>query len=79
MFRLAKGALGLAARNIQRTSVRQVHQKHEPDFHDKYGTLVLVGGAAFCISIWSYVITQTGIEWNLSPVGRITPKPWREE
>ncbi|KAH0630899.1 hypothetical protein JD844_004230 [Phrynosoma platyrhinos] len=76
---LAKGAFGRAARNIQHAVARQVHHKHGPDFHDKYGNLILLGGAAFCVSIWSYVITNTGIEWNLSPIGRITPKPWRED
>ncbi|XP_077789454.1 cytochrome c oxidase subunit 7B, mitochondrial-like [Podarcis muralis] len=79
LFPLARGALGLAARGVQRTAARQVHSKHGPDFHDKYGNLILLGGALFCASIWSYAVTQTGIEWNLSPVGRITPKEWREE
>ncbi|XP_069895452.1 cytochrome c oxidase subunit 7B, mitochondrial [Dipodomys merriami] len=23
--------------------------------------------------------TQVGIEWNLSPVGRVTPKEWRDQ
>ncbi|KAB0351645.1 hypothetical protein FD754_016502 [Muntiacus muntjak] len=23
--------------------------------------------------------TQIGIEWNPSPVGRVTPKEWREQ
>ncbi|KAG6921120.1 cytochrome c oxidase subunit 7B, mitochondrial, partial [Chelydra serpentina] len=50
-----------------------------PNFHDKYGNIVLLGGALFCVSIWGYVATQTGIEWNLSPVGRVTPKEWREK
>uniref|UniRef100_A0A670HMV0 Cytochrome c oxidase subunit 7B, mitochondrial n=1 Tax=Podarcis muralis TaxID=64176 RepID=A0A670HMV0_PODMU len=62
-----------------RTAARQVRSKHGPDFHDKYGSLILLGGALLCASIWSYVVTQTGIEWNLFPVGRITPKEWREE
>uniref|UniRef100_A0ACB8FWJ1 Cytochrome c oxidase subunit 7B, mitochondrial n=1 Tax=Sphaerodactylus townsendi TaxID=933632 RepID=A0ACB8FWJ1_9SAUR len=67
------------ARSIQRTVARQAHHKHEADFHDKYGTMILLGGAVFCASIWTYVVTQTGIEWNLSPVGRVTPKEWREK
>uniref|UniRef100_A0A670K0F2 Cytochrome c oxidase subunit 7B, mitochondrial n=1 Tax=Podarcis muralis TaxID=64176 RepID=A0A670K0F2_PODMU len=42
------------ARGVQRTAARQVHHKHGPDFHDKYGNLILLGGALFCVSIWSY-------------------------
>uniref|UniRef100_A0A8B9EGP4 Cytochrome c oxidase subunit 7B, mitochondrial n=1 Tax=Anser cygnoides TaxID=8845 RepID=A0A8B9EGP4_ANSCY len=58
--------------------VRQAHHKHEPNFHDKYGNLVLLGGAAVFATVWGYVFTQAGVEWGLSPVGRITPKEWRE-
>ncbi|NXQ98256.1 COX7B oxidase, partial [Sagittarius serpentarius] len=78
MFPVARAALNLTARGIQRTAVRQAHRKHEPDFHDKYGNLVLLGGAAVFTAVWGYVFTQAGIEWGLSPVGRITPKEWRE-
>ncbi|NWU92424.1 COX7B oxidase, partial [Upupa epops] len=66
------------ARSIQRTAVRQAHRKHEPDFHDKYGNLVLLGGAGFFTAVWTYIFTQLGMEWGLSPVGRVTPKEWRE-
>ncbi|XP_061454696.1 cytochrome c oxidase subunit 7B, mitochondrial [Rhineura floridana] len=79
LFPLASSALRLTARGILRTLARQAHHKHEPDFHDKYGNIILLGGAIFCVSIWTYVATQTGMEWNLSPVGRITPKEWKEE
>ncbi|XP_062997722.1 cytochrome c oxidase subunit 7B, mitochondrial [Elgaria multicarinata webbii] len=79
MFPLARRALGLAARGIQHTVKRQAGHKHGPDFHDKYGNIILLGGVVFCTTIWSYVVTQTGIDWNLSPVGRITPKEWREQ
>lgn len=24
------------------------------------------------------VLTQTGLTWNLSPVGKVMPKEWRE-
>ncbi|NXW30240.1 COX7B oxidase, partial [Phaetusa simplex] len=63
------------ARGIRHTAVRQAHRKHEPDFHDKYGNLVLLGGAAAFVTVWK---KKTGIAWGLSPVGRITPKEWRE-
>ncbi|XP_020140654.2 cytochrome c oxidase subunit 7B, mitochondrial [Microcebus murinus] len=80
MFPLAKNALSrLQVRNIQQTMARQSHQKRTPDFHDKYGNAVLATGATFCISIWTYVVTQIGIQWNLSPVGRVTPKEWRQK
>ncbi|NXY25961.1 COX7B oxidase, partial [Atrichornis clamosus] len=66
------------ARGIQHTAVRQAHAKREPTFHDKYGTIVLLGGAALFTSVWGYVFTQLGIEWGISPTGRITPREWRE-
>ncbi|NXX80783.1 COX7B oxidase, partial [Urocolius indicus] len=66
------------ARGIQHTAVRQAHRKYEPNFHDKYGNLVLLGGAAAFSVVWAYVLTQIGIEWGFSPVGRVTPKEWRE-
>ncbi|KAF3706586.1 Cytochrome c oxidase subunit 7B, mitochondrial Cytochrome c oxidase polypeptide VIIb Precursor [Channa argus] len=75
MYRFAKTALNVTGR-----AVRQVrHGSTAPqDFHSKYGTSVLVGGAAFCTVVWAYVLTQTGITWNLSPVGKVMPKPWRQ-
>ncbi|XP_063793241.1 cytochrome c oxidase subunit 7B, mitochondrial [Pseudophryne corroboree] len=79
MFPLARSAFSVAARGIQRTVSRQAHHKAGPDFHDKYGNIILLSGTVFCVSIWSYVVTQTGICWNLSPVGRITPKEWRDQ
>ncbi|XP_054422589.1 cytochrome c oxidase subunit 7B, mitochondrial [Pteronotus mesoamericanus] len=79
MFPLAKNALSrLPVRSIQQITARQISQKRTPDFHDKYGNLVLVSGATFCIAAWVYTATQIGIEWNLSPVGRVTPKEWRD-
>uniref|UniRef100_A0A8C5V476 Cytochrome c oxidase subunit 7B, mitochondrial n=1 Tax=Microcebus murinus TaxID=30608 RepID=A0A8C5V476_MICMU len=72
MFPLAKNALShLQVRNIQQTMARQSHQKQIPDFHDKYGNAILATGATFS--------TQIGIQWNLSPVCRVTPKEWREK
>ncbi|XP_012370277.1 cytochrome c oxidase subunit 7B, mitochondrial-like [Octodon degus] len=65
--------------SIQQMVARQSHQKRTPDFHDKYGNAILVGGATFCIAAWTYTATQIGIEWNLSPVGRVTPTEWRDQ
>lgn len=31
---------------------------------------------SICFSL--QVLTQTGITWNLSPVGKVMPKEWRE-
>ncbi|XP_042524178.1 cytochrome c oxidase subunit 7B, mitochondrial [Dipodomys spectabilis] len=80
MFSLAKNAISrLQVRSIQQTMARQSHQKRAPDFHDKYGNAILAGGIAFCLATWTYTATQVGIEWNLSPVGRVTPKEWRDQ
>ncbi|XP_053329417.1 cytochrome c oxidase subunit 7B, mitochondrial [Spea bombifrons] len=79
MFPLARSVLSATARGVQRTVSRQAHHKSGPDFHDKYGNIILLSGATFCVSIWTYVITQTGITWNLSPVGRITPKEYKDQ
>ncbi|XP_061817667.1 cytochrome c oxidase subunit 7B, mitochondrial [Nerophis lumbriciformis] len=75
MFRFAKAAVNLSGQ-----TARQVrHGSTVPqDFHAKYGTSMLLGGAVFCTAVWAYVLTQTGITWNLSPVGKIMPKEWRE-
>ncbi|KAM9333509.1 cytochrome c oxidase subunit 7B, mitochondrial [Pholidichthys leucotaenia] len=74
MYRFAK-----AAASISGQAVRQVRHgsTSSPDFHSKYGTVVLLSGAAFCSAVWGYVVTSTGITWNLSPVGKIMPKEWR--
>nr|XP_004667033.2 cytochrome c oxidase subunit 7B, mitochondrial [Jaculus jaculus] len=80
MLPLARNALSrLPVRSIQQTMARQVHQKRAPDFYDKYGNAILASGSIFCITVWTYTATQVGIEWNLSPVGRVTPKEWRDQ
>ncbi|XP_007534409.1 cytochrome c oxidase subunit 7B, mitochondrial [Erinaceus europaeus] len=80
MFPLAKNALSrIRVQSIQQIMTRKSHQKRTPDFHDKYGNAILASGAAFCITVWAYTATQIGIEWNLSPVGRVTPKEWRDQ
>ncbi|KAM9103795.1 cytochrome c oxidase subunit 7B, mitochondrial-like [Megaptera novaeangliae] len=74
MFPLAKNSLSrLGVRSIPQTMVRQSHQKWAPNFHDKYGNAVLASGATFCVAVWAYTAR------NLSPVGRVTPKEWREQ
>nr|XP_003415967.2 cytochrome c oxidase subunit 7B2, mitochondrial [Loxodonta africana] len=79
MFPLARKVLrSLELRSFQQMMARQSHQKHLPDFHDKYGDAILASGATFCFVAWVFVITQIGLKWNLSPVGRITPKEWRK-
>ncbi|KAG9265882.1 cytochrome c oxidase subunit 7B, mitochondrial-like [Astyanax mexicanus] len=68
-FSLGQGSRQIAVRNSSTLS---------PDFHSKYGLPLLIGGATFCAAIWGYVITSTGIAWNLSPVGKVQPKEWKE-
>ncbi|XP_030602756.1 cytochrome c oxidase subunit 7B, mitochondrial [Archocentrus centrarchus] len=76
MYRFAKAAV-----NISGQAVRQVRHGSSvrQDFHSKYGTGLLLSGAVFCTAIWGYVVTSTGMTWNLSPVGKVKPKEWREE
>ncbi|NWR53112.1 COX7B oxidase, partial [Regulus satrapa] len=67
-----------SARGIQHTAVRRAHRKQEPTFHDKYGTVTLLAGAAVFSTVWGYVLTNLKIEWGFSPIGRVTPSEWRE-
>ncbi|KAJ8276797.1 hypothetical protein COCON_G00085490 [Conger conger] len=76
MFRFTKTAMNIAGHGARRVGVRHGSQT-SADFHNKYGNMLMVSGAAFCVAVWSYVLTQTGITWNFSPVGKLTPKPWR--
>uniref|UniRef100_A0A8C2LWP2 Cytochrome c oxidase subunit 7B, mitochondrial n=2 Tax=Cricetulus griseus TaxID=10029 RepID=A0A8C2LWP2_CRIGR len=76
MFPLARYALNhLKIKSIRQVVARQSHTKPS-DFHDKYGNIVLIGGCSFCFVGYLFYITQMGVEWNLSPVGRITPIEW---
>ncbi|XP_029802182.1 cytochrome c oxidase subunit 7B2, mitochondrial [Suricata suricatta] len=80
MFPLTRNALRtFKIRSIQQIRLRQSHEKHSPDFHDKYGHVVLASGIAFCVVAWVFTATQIGIKWNLSPVGRVTPKEWNDK
>ncbi|KAM6907298.1 cytochrome c oxidase subunit 7B, mitochondrial [Xenentodon cancila] len=75
MYRFAK-----VAANLSGQAVRQVRHGStiSQDFHSKYGMGLMVSGAVFCTAVWGYVLTQTGITWNMSPVRKVTPKEWRE-
>ncbi|KAJ8385399.1 hypothetical protein AAFF_G00189250 [Aldrovandia affinis] len=77
MFRFAKAALNLTAQGARRVAVRHESHNVAPTFHTKYGNMMILSGTVFCIAVWSYVVTQTGITWNLSPVGKVTPKEWK--
>uniref|UniRef100_A0A4X1ULK1 Cytochrome c oxidase subunit 7B2 n=3 Tax=Sus scrofa TaxID=9823 RepID=A0A4X1ULK1_PIG len=80
MFPLVRNVLSsIRIRSIQQIRTRQNHSKYSPDFHDKYGNILLAGGTAFCLVAWVLIATQIGIEWNLSPVGRVTPKEWNDD
>uniref|UniRef100_A0A1A7XTD4 Cytochrome c oxidase subunit 7B, mitochondrial n=1 Tax=Iconisemion striatum TaxID=60296 RepID=A0A1A7XTD4_9TELE len=75
MYRFAKTAVNLSGQAIRQVRHGSTVSK---DFHSKYGTTVLLSGVVFCTSVWGYVLTQTGITWNLSPVKKMMPKEWRE-
>ncbi|KAI5945847.1 cytochrome c oxidase subunit 7B2, mitochondrial [Manis javanica] len=78
MFPLARNVLSsLKIRRIQQIRSRQRHTEHSPGFHDKYGDAVLASGTTFCVVAWVFMGTQIG--WNLSPVGRVTPREWNDE
>ncbi|GAA6089349.1 cytochrome c oxidase subunit 7B, mitochondrial [Tachysurus ichikawai] len=78
MFRFGKAALNLSGQASRQVAVRHASSGASREFHAKYGLPLLIAGATFCTGIWAYVITSTGIAWNLSPVGKVQPKPWRE-
>ncbi|XP_075920371.1 cytochrome c oxidase subunit 7B, mitochondrial-like [Petromyzon marinus] len=82
MLRLTRSALAISGRASATLHVaRQCHHGtgvQGANFHKKYGFLLLGSGAAFCSAVWFYACTQTGISWNLSPIGKVTPKEWRQ-
>ncbi|CAM9250798.1 unnamed protein product [Lampetra fluviatilis] len=67
---------GRASATLQ--AARHCHHGAAPDFHKKYGFLLLGSSVAFCSSVWFYTCTQTGISWNLSPIGKVTPTEWKQ-
>uniref|UniRef100_A0AAY4EB14 Cytochrome c oxidase subunit 7B, mitochondrial n=1 Tax=Denticeps clupeoides TaxID=299321 RepID=A0AAY4EB14_9TELE len=76
MFQLKKNVVSEVGFEPTQVAVRHGSSGASPSFHSKYGTPLLIGGAAFCTTVW--VLTSTGITWNLSPVGKVQPKPWKE-
>ncbi|XP_013884519.1 cytochrome c oxidase subunit 7B, mitochondrial [Austrofundulus limnaeus] len=78
MYRFAKATADLTGQVVRQMSPVRYGSTSSRSFHAKYGNAMLVGGAVFCTAVWGYVITQGGITWNLSPVNRLTPRPWRE-
>ncbi|KAM5340305.1 cytochrome c oxidase subunit 7B2, mitochondrial [Glossophaga mutica] len=80
MFPLTRNILrSLKTQSIQQIRAKHSHGNHSPDFHDKYGNAILVSGTIFCAVAWIFTNTQIGIEWNLSPVGRVTPRKWNNQ
>uniref|UniRef100_A0A8D0GDE3 Cytochrome c oxidase subunit 7B, mitochondrial n=1 Tax=Sphenodon punctatus TaxID=8508 RepID=A0A8D0GDE3_SPHPU len=79
MFPLVRSVLHTTAHGVQRIVLRGAHRKYEPDFHDKYDNAILIGGTITYITVFAYVGTQVGLDWNSSPVCRVTPKEWRED
>ncbi|XP_051536329.1 cytochrome c oxidase subunit 7B, mitochondrial-like [Myxocyprinus asiaticus] len=77
MYRFAKAALNLSGQSARQVAVRN-NSTLSQEFHAKYGAPLLIAGATFCTAVWAYVITSTGIAWNLSPVGKVQPKEWKE-
>ncbi|XP_051956770.1 cytochrome c oxidase subunit 7B, mitochondrial [Xyrauchen texanus] len=77
MYRFAKAALNLSGQTARQVAVRN-HSTLSKEFHGKYGAPLLIAGVTFCTAVWAYVITSTGITWNLSPVGKVQPKEWKE-
>ncbi|XP_062288472.1 cytochrome c oxidase subunit 7B, mitochondrial [Scomber scombrus] len=71
---------GKAVATVTSQATRQVRHGSSvrQDFHAKYGNALLAGGVGFSTAVWAYVLTQTGITWNMSPVGKLMPKEWRE-
>ncbi|KAM5317024.1 cytochrome c oxidase subunit 7B, mitochondrial-like [Glossophaga mutica] len=51
------------ANNLSHLPVQSIQQIRARQIHQK----------------WTHTATQIGIEWNLYPVGRVTPKEWRDE
>ncbi|XP_026873964.2 cytochrome c oxidase subunit 7B, mitochondrial [Electrophorus electricus] len=78
MYRFAKAALNITGRSARQVAVRHGSSDASNDFHAKYGTPLLIAGATFCVAVWGYVGTSTGITWNLSPVGKVQPKEWKD-
>lgn len=63
MFLLVRHALSrLQVPSIQQTMARQSHQERTPDFHEKYGNVILAGGAMFCIAVGPGKYAKVGMK-----------------
>lgn len=51
---------GQAARQVRNGSTAP------QDFHSKYGTGVMIGGAVFCTAVWSYVSSPVKYKYDLN-------------
>ncbi|XP_051533524.1 cytochrome c oxidase subunit 7B, mitochondrial-like [Myxocyprinus asiaticus] len=77
MYHFAKAAFSLSGQSARQVAVRHKSDLSQ-DLHAKYGAPLLISGVTFCTAVWAYVITSTGIAWNLSPVSKVQPKEWKE-
>ncbi|CAK6433197.1 unnamed protein product [Pipistrellus nathusii] len=79
MFPLARNILrSVKIQSFQQIRAKQSQKKHSENFHDKHGGIILASGSIFCVFAWLITTTQIGIEWNLSPVRRVTPEEWKD-
>ncbi|KAF1581792.1 UNVERIFIED_CONTAM: Cytochrome c oxidase subunit 7B2, mitochondrial, partial [Eudyptes pachyrhynchus] len=81
MFPLARYALNyLKTPSILKIVGRLKHSKpSSEETHDKYGNMMLISGTIFCLAGYTIYMTQMGVEWNLSPIGRVTPQEWKKK
>uniref|UniRef100_A0A4X2M315 Cytochrome c oxidase subunit 7B, mitochondrial n=1 Tax=Vombatus ursinus TaxID=29139 RepID=A0A4X2M315_VOMUR len=77
MLPVVRSALGhLSIRSIQQVAKSPRLQK-KCDFHDNFGTLILLGGAVFCSVNYTLAVTHYDLHHYVSPVGRVRPKEWK--
>uniref|UniRef100_UPI00358E312F cytochrome c oxidase subunit 7B, mitochondrial-like n=1 Tax=Myxine glutinosa TaxID=7769 RepID=UPI00358E312F len=77
MFPFARSTISFAGRAVRQVAVRRLGTTSSV-FHEKYGNAILASGALFCVSVWSYILTYGDIPWGWTPVGRVTPKPYKD-
>uniref|UniRef100_A0A673WT78 Cytochrome c oxidase subunit 7B, mitochondrial n=1 Tax=Salmo trutta TaxID=8032 RepID=A0A673WT78_SALTR len=78
MLRFAKAALNVSGQGACHV---RLSSTHAPEFHAKYSTGLMVGGFAFCVSVWGFVcfnLCCLFVMLNICPLGKVQPKPWRE-
>ncbi|XP_036600116.1 cytochrome c oxidase subunit 7B, mitochondrial-like [Trichosurus vulpecula] len=80
MLPLVRSALSrLSVRSVQHVAKGPKLKRKKPDFHDSYGTLILVSGTLWCLGTWSYALTHYDLDHYLSPVGAVRPKDWKRQ